>query len=759
MSRRFVFALAVAALLLTTSSVLAVTPPKQVFAHYMGCWPAASGALAWAKQNEAKSLRHDATDEVTRRGGHVRNWDLTPPGVTLTAEESADLEIRRALRIGIDGFAVDAWAGSDNAKRSLDALFKVAEEKNYPFQLTVCIDPTCGGKIVETVKYLLDKHGNSTKLARRDGKPLVFGYQSFRPGLDYMKQKYPTKTDKELEQLRASPEGWALTGEAYEDANRQLGQPIYWHFCLGAFFHRVEKSLIPQNGLAQAASVLAKHHVQAIGAFTPLGAEEAGIGAAVKAAGAEWSVPLGMFQKENVPYELYGGNGLDWMCDNWGRVRAQDAGLLQIITWNDYGENSNIAPAYNTRYTLYDLNGYFIQWWKTGKAPVPDHDKVYLISRKYPPEVKVFPFKQGPYLPGMLEVVTILPKAATIRLPGRGAEYEAPAGFYRKQFPVTPGPVVAEVYRGGKLALRLENPDPISERPFREDNSMDCYSTEYARHWQADFGEAKPFLWSEYGDVDGDGLPNWFEMYWFGKFGDMSTAGNADPKALTPSGKTVMQAYQEQLDPTKKPLDYTELPTKGLLAWYRADQGVIADANGRISAWQDQSGNKLHLTATADADKPHLLAKCWNGLPAVELDGVRNSMLCLLPDAECASMTVIAAFAARADDQVCRIQNGANNRLVSICTASKADHEGGIAVGVSSIDYYKGDVAAATRPSFPPGERPTAFGLGFMVNGKNTNYRNWNFTGKVAEILVYVPALSDADSKKVISILKTRYRF
>jgi len=63
--------------------------------------------------------------------------------------------------------------------------------------------------------------------------------------------------------------------------------------------------------------------------------------------------------------------------------------------------------------------------------------------------------------------------------------------------------------------VRLDSPEPITDRPFREDNAMVCFSTEFARHWKADFGAAPPLLYSEYGDADGDGLPNWFEMYWF----------------------------------------------------------------------------------------------------------------------------------------------------------------------------------------------------------------------------------------------------
>ena len=54
---------------------------------------------------------------------------------------------------------------------------------------------------------------------------------------------------------------------------------------------------------------------------------------------------------------------------------------------------------------------------------------------------------------------------------------------------------------------------------------------DFDEEWKADFPNDKPLYYSEYGDLDGDGLPNWFEMYWFGKFPFLETATAADPAA------------------------------------------------------------------------------------------------------------------------------------------------------------------------------------------------------------------------------------
>lgn len=532
--------------------------PKQVFAHYMGCWPAGTGSL-WYERNVAqpKSLRHTSPDPATKFGGHVRNFDLVPPGKPLTPEQSADLEIRRAMRIGIDGFAIDAWAGGATARATVDALFKVAEEKNYPFQITLCLDPMCGGDLVGSVKELLAKHGTSPKLARRDGKPLIFGYQSWCFSMGWLWSQTDPDLSKDgkkaqVDQLRVSPAGWELMGQAFPAAADQIGQPIFWHYCLDAFFFNVNPAVMNKTApsLVQAAAVIAKY-VGAVGGFVSLGKDQTNVAKAVKAAGAEWSQPVGMYQKENIPYECYGPKGTEWLgC--WDGARATDATLLQIVTWNDYGENTCIAPAWNTRYTLFELTGYYLRWWKTGRQPVPDHDQVYLNYHKYPRGSKIFPFKAnfGPR-DYALEVVTILPAPATIRLPGRAIEYEAPAGFYRYQGPLTTGPVIAELIRAGKTVLRLESPEPITDRPFREDNGLVCFSTEDTRDWQTDFGDVAPWWYSEYSEQGGTGLPNWFGMYWYGKWLDFATVTNAQPAADPhETGKTNLQHYRDQTDPT-----------------------------------------------------------------------------------------------------------------------------------------------------------------------------------------------------------------
>lgn len=562
--------------------------PRKIYGHYMGCFACGSGAIQFHATsgietmdpprdllNEKDPLKRNLGDWArTSVGGTYRNFALAPQDKILPLREAAELEIRRAMRIGLDGFTFDAWAGGAGAREQLDAMFAICEEQKLPFELTITLDTSCldpndkglaqyeGNVWEKTIRWLLDKHGDSPNLARRDGKVLIMGYQSVWPGQYYIAQHVgrtmpnASKAEQaaEIDRLRCTEEGWKMIVEAYRQMERNIGQPIYWEFCLHAFFHGVKKQP-PPDTIVKAAKFLAKEF-PALGLFIWEGPVPE-IAKAVIDAGAEWSHPMKM-QYENFGYMQVASPGLDWVRGDWNFARTLPSTLIQQITWNDYHEATNLSPGYNTRYAYFDLMGEFIHEWKTGEKPASDHDKVYIFSHKYAHNTRMFPFKPRSRADNQIEVVTILPKPATLRSPGRKTvdgetEWQAPAGMSFKRFPLTPGPVSVELVRDGKVEIRLESPEPVSDRPFRQDTGKVAISTEFDRHWKADFGDKPVFTYSEYGDADGDGLPNWFEMLWYGKFGDMRTATVAEPDAdPAGTGKTNLQHYLDQTDPIKQ---------------------------------------------------------------------------------------------------------------------------------------------------------------------------------------------------------------
>ncbi len=557
--------------LLATGMLLHAEPEKTIYAHYMGCFPAGYGAVESHRLEMAKSLRHDSKNYLDALGGRIVNWPLTPPGQLLTPEQSAELEIKRAIRGGIDGFAIDAWAGGQGAQRVLDQLFAAAERMKVPFKITICLDASClpkndkepGNNIqayADAVKYVLDRHGSSPNLARRDGKPLIVGYHSrgiYHP--------------ESIRNMPEGPEKWDRIAQAYREVEKLAGQPLFFHFCIDAFFHNAPRQ--NPEAIIKVAEWAGKNF-GAVGGF--LGNDWAGkageVAASVKAGGAEWSQPL-WFQYNNKAGDLLVGNGLDILRGNWEKARQSGTTMLQFVTWNDYGEDTILAPGYSTGYTILEMNRYFVDWWKHGRAPVPQEDKIHLIFRRYVNGATSYPFQMRRNAPGVLEVVTLLKAPAEVSIPGNKVKYQAPAGLFFKQLPLQAGEVTATLSRDGSQILSVTAPELITDSPFREDNSMVCYSSDFDAQWQTDFGSTPPFYYSENGDIDHDGLPNWFEMYWFGKFPDLRTAAVAKPDD-TPAndGVTNLQKYRNRRNPLQPEVKYqagqvwdmNEIPQRGV---------------------------------------------------------------------------------------------------------------------------------------------------------------------------------------------------
>ena len=137
---------------------------RKLYAHYMGCWPAACGALPHQQKNEAKILAEQNQCWATC-GGEFVNWPLVPQGWTTNEDAVAELEIRRAIRAGFDGFAVDAWSGSEGAKYRFEKLIAAAERMKVDFGVTICLDPSCHSP--SDGKPMLDKFVASAKLVLR----------------------------------------------------------------------------------------------------------------------------------------------------------------------------------------------------------------------------------------------------------------------------------------------------------------------------------------------------------------------------------------------------------------------------------------------------------------------------------------------------------------------------------------------------------------------------------------------------------------
>lgn len=512
---------------------------KRIYAHYMGCNPAWGGATRW-HYYETHNYLKNTNDYVSAMGGNFHNWPLVPYPETrdnVSELENAKIEISRAKRYGFDGFAFDAWAGGDECKQRLETFFQAAEELKVDFGLTICFDRSChhipDGKTVVDVylesAQLVLKHKNSPNLARFEGKPLFFGYYS--NAID------PATNQGTLEErFAAEKKGW-------DEFRRRIGMPVFIHGSLDNY-----------NGEWSKVGKLAAEVYDAVGGF--LGGGEGSSGGketatAVQAGGKIWSQPLS-FQYANLWGWVMAWNGVDLLRYNWKAAIENKSRLLQFVTWNDYGEESCIAPTTGHGYSVLRANKYFIDLWKNdGKEPPVEKDEVHVFFRKVRGMPTPFPYycrQQGAGT--YVQVFSFLTEPAELSIEGYDKVITAPKGMHIEMYEPQLGPIKITLKRKGRKVLEMVTPEAISDKRWREDPTVSGYGSTFDEEWKKDFPKYAPEHYSENGDVDKDGLPNWFEMVNFGKFPQMHTAGVADPKADPDGdGYTNLEEYQNDTDP------------------------------------------------------------------------------------------------------------------------------------------------------------------------------------------------------------------
>ncbi len=124
------------------------------------------------------------------------------------------------------------------------------------------------------------------------------------------------------------------------------------------------------------------------GTATPIGARnmQADAGAAHAINGKIYMMPVDSQQyRPKGPVVWEAGNS-EAFRSAWNSAITGDADWVQIVTWSDFSESSQIEPytdatlARDIGTGYYDLNGYFAAWFLTGQQPAITHDVLIIFT-------------------------------------------------------------------------------------------------------------------------------------------------------------------------------------------------------------------------------------------------------------------------------------------------------------------------------------------------------------------------------------------
>ena len=64
---------------------------------------------------------------------------------------------------------------------------------------------------------------------------------------------------------------------------------------------------------------------------------------------------------------------------NWENLIKNDVDWINVVTWNDYAEGTEIAPSTGIGNTFFELTAYYSTWFKTGVQPTISKDRIFMF--------------------------------------------------------------------------------------------------------------------------------------------------------------------------------------------------------------------------------------------------------------------------------------------------------------------------------------------------------------------------------------------
>lgn len=164
----------------------------------------------------------------------------------------------------------------------------------------------------------------------------------------------------------------------------------------------------------------------------------------------------------------------------WENAILGDADWVQIISWNDYSESSEIAPSTGTQWSFYDLTAYYTAWFKTGTRPTITRDAIYYFHRRHAssaaPDLSRqtraysrFPGSDAPADDIEVVVFTTAPSTLKVTVGSQVTERQVTAGMSAVRVPLTEGTPVFELQRGGTTVASVRSAYAISNRIVWQD--------------------------------------------------------------------------------------------------------------------------------------------------------------------------------------------------------------------------------------------------------------------------------------------------
>jgi hypothetical protein len=410
---------------------------KKVFAHYFYPFPLSIGNLApTVDYYETQYLTIDGeSGKWVTEGGFLRQRPLgtTPSLLSNWQQLNMETEIRTAIARGITGFTYDSMSVSDatDSTGQLQMLLAAAQAVDSRFKIVVMPDLTALGSDSAAVVQIIASVANSPAAYRlSDGNLVVSAFDAGLNSAAWWESVFNTLSAQGIK-VAFVPTflGWSGYAAAFAPISYGFGD---W-------------------GTATAPASSAFQSVPATVHSTY---------------GKIFMMPVDPQQYR--PYEFVfaeAGNSAAFRAA-WTSSIKGDSDWVQVVTWSDFSESSDVQPytdatlnpSIGTGY--YDINGYYAAWFLTGQQPTITHDVLYYFYRREPTTAAAsaqskMDTTNGTPASDNIELLAFLaaPGELSITIGGKTSTQSAEAGVTSFTIPSQPGVPQFALSRDGAVVF------------------------------------------------------------------------------------------------------------------------------------------------------------------------------------------------------------------------------------------------------------------------------------------------------------------
>jgi hypothetical protein len=441
------------------SAAVLRSSPRKAFAHYVPWLPVSINNKVPDYYDTHFLVPNGEGGKHAAYGGYMRDRPLKRPVIADAAWKLRDLEteVRQAVAAGLDGFAVDIVQLGDiggTQWTAINALLQASRNVDPGFKIMLMPDMTGTNMLAKDAptmaKYLAQLGASPAAYRLADGRLVVSPFTAERKTVSY----------------------WT---EVMSIMKNTYGTPVAFL----PLFQDERKWRDAFDPISYGMSNWGNRNPAGNNPTTTHADSPKGRIAAVHALGQTWMQPVSVQDQRPRAGIFDEAQNTQNLRNTWQIARENGAELVQLPTWNDYPEGTQIAPSAENGWSYLDMSAYYLSWYKTGSAPKVVRDAVYVTHRKQPHAAlpsyaqTLLMKLRGGSSPARdtVEALTFLTAPGTVRIQVGTSSYscEVSAGVDTCTVPLGVGRVSATVERNGTPITAVESPATVTRTPYVQD--------------------------------------------------------------------------------------------------------------------------------------------------------------------------------------------------------------------------------------------------------------------------------------------------